>query len=1338
MIKRITLILIITLIIIVTVSVILYWRTNIVDDFIQNIINQNLAETVQIEYESLSGDLFRNVTLTNVTATLKDGSIFKSNYVKVNYSLYATASQEYLFNSVFFDSLYVYLNLPPDTLSELPAQQDGATSFESLLDRWANSSYYDTLFASLPEIYIGRLKILQGKLEVPTRDLTLDSIIIDLNAQINKESFELKVDNISAKWIEKDFTLNQLHFQLLGKPDRITLNQVRLNTPFSYVYANGEIDISENLRMILNLEDIQLDMYELNTIFAIKEIDSGLIHISSQFVGSPNKFSAQIFANGFLNEYKLDSLVFDGDYHEGEIILNRGKILANESEILVTAEILKEINKTKFQFTNLNLTRLIPDAIETNLTGRLYLEMEKLDFKNITGIGEMVFNNSSIDSMEFDSLVFAITAIKNNFKIIEPSFLKLGSQSRFAVKGGLSRENQIDLNLYTENNSLESLSHALHLDSLAGIFDGNLFLTGDLFNPDLEGYIWIPGLIKDQLVIDSLILQIKLEGIVDQRQGDAFFSVSHGKYGPMEFTETRTDLIFDGNTITIDTLLFANGANYFSSSGYLSFYNDTLDLGIDFFRIFYENYWIENNGQILFRSDSIELSIEQAEFKAPDNGILELRGLWDKQTQDMEFGIFVKNIYLDPFNQFLDTEVEFSGVLEGDIQIANLLSNIELDMEVHGEYLTFNNIPFGNINCALHYRDNDIYLTEFNMSHEKSKLEIDGDVAIQLGTENEQKDFDFLGQSAADLKINWQDINLQNYSPLFKLSQPIRGKTSGYIKLSGSMTNPSGIIEIGANELTYNKFYSDSLTIMGRFNRDSLLLEHIFADLNGTAFEGNGWQLIQMDLTSLDTLITSRPFELNIRTKDDSLEFIGFLTDQVERLSGPFEIDLQFNGSLNNPSLSHGFFKVSDGILELSRVRNPLVNVEIDAEIQNSVMNFQTFSAEAAKDKDFWESTIGIFKRLIRLLGGRTQAEGTIEIDGTIDFTNLIHPKIDLNLDLYKLYIDYFVENTDMILSSSGLNISGRDTLTITGNLDIDEGNYMVDVAKLQKNIYLSQATVQKGRAMAWNIDVSMPGNFMIRSSKLDLINNFQFEISGNIRTVQKPFAQNMELTGYMDIMSGKYGSWGQDFEIQTGNINFTDPNKINPDINIIAEKRSRDYLFELSITGNLEKQVIDLQVRDGDGNILNYSDSDKLTLLTLGTRTSRLQASDLAKAGGDVLTTSVETAFGRGAESITGLDKVELDLNESVVDLESMKLNNGLSDASISFGKYLTSNLYLEYRSKLGEGTIPVPKLTWVPGNQIFLEYRFNKNWSLDSFYQQTQRGNNMVKLSVSWKTTF
>jgi len=401
-------------------------------------------------------------------------------------------------------------------------------------------------------------------------------------------------------------------------------------------------------------------------------------------------------------------------------------------------------------------------------------------------------------------------------------------------------------------------------------------------------------------------------------------------------------------------------------------------------------------------------------------------------------------------------------------------------------------------------------------------------------------------------------------------------------------------------------------------------------------------------------------------------------------------------------------------------------------------LSFNSFSAQAVKKKDFWEKSVGLFKRLIRMLGGNFRPEGVVDVEGTILFKDVIHPELNLTTDMYQLYIDYFVENTQLLLSANDLHISGRDTIDVSGSIEIDEGSYIVDLAKLQKNIYLIETGIVQGRTLTWNLDISIPGNFMIRSSKLDLVNNFQFEIAGNIRSIQEPYEPNMELTGSMEILTGKYGSWGQDFEIQSGTINFVNPKQINPEIDIRAEKRSRGHIFELSMNGNLEKQQLDLQVKDENDNYVNYSMSDKLTLLSLGTTTSDLQAADLATAGQDVITTSVETALGRGMESITGLDKVEVDLKNDVVDLQSMKLNNGTSNASISFGKYLASNLYLEYKSQLGEGTIPAPKLSWDPGNQIFLEYRFNKNWSINSFYTQTQRGNNLIKLSLSWRTTF
>ena len=57
------------------------------------------------------------------------------------------------------------------------------------------------------------------------------------------------------------------------------------------------------------------------------------------------------------------------------------------------------------------------------------------------------------------------------------------------------------------------------------------------------------------------------------------------------------------------------------------------------------------------------------------------------------------------------------------------------------------------------------------------------------------------------------------------------------------------------------------------------------------------------------------------------------------------------------------------------------------------------------------------------------------------------------------------------------------------------------------------------------------------------------------------------------------------------------------------------------------------------------------------------------------MVTTSLLTAVERSAEQYTGLDMVKISSNENILDLNKLRLNNGLRDASISFGNYLTTD---------------------------------------------------------------
>jgi autotransporter translocation and assembly factor TamB len=359
------------------------------------------------------------------------------------------------------------------------------------------------------------------------------------------------------------------------------------------------------------------------------------------------------------------------------------------------------------------------------------------------------------------------------------------------------------------------------------------------------------------------------------------------------------------------------------------------------------------------------------------------------------------------------------------------------------------------------------------------------------------------------------------------------------------------------------------------------------------------------------------------------------------------------------------------------------------------------------------------------LFRGQTRKEGELFGDGTIDLEDVTRPKLNLSLKAYQLYLDYFVENTNFVVSTEDLRVRGKDTISVEGDITVDQGTYIVDIDNLRKNIYLVSSKPAKDRPITWNLNLSMPGNFNISSSKLDLLNNFSLEIMGNLRSIQEANAPATDLTGHLEIMSGKYGSWGQNFTVGTGSIDFTDPKVINPDINIRAEKKAGDYYVELTLTGNLEEIKQEIQIKDENGNYLtNLTDEEILSLVSLG----RIDF-NVAGAGENVISTSVETAIERGAEVLTGLDNVEVASNDGGKILEFQ---------SISLGKYLTSNLYVEYTGMFGSSYVPSPNLSWQSGNQIGIEYRINKNWSVDSRFMRTQRGNNIYKVALGWKTSF
>ncbi|MCK4753682.1 MAG: translocation/assembly module TamB domain-containing protein, partial [Calditrichia bacterium] len=1311
MLKKILIITPIVFVLLIAILVILHWQTDIVSDLSKDILNSNLGEVAQIEYSSLSGDLLKNVIIRDLRVLFTSGVQIKSNYLKFRYSLDETISGRYFFDYIQFDSLYVSIPRPVDETESV--DDDSDKSIQETLNRLASSIPLKDFLASLPEFGVDDLEIANGTLIIKDIDRTFENIKLNMTALHQGETLELKIERLSGVERSRNFELILLQAQIIGNEKRINLNQLEVQTPYSQIHGYTEITLGDSLWVVLGLEDTHISFEDVQTVSAANFADSGYIDLSVDLVGHPNRFSATVVCAGKLNEYRVDSLVIDGDYKRGEITLRNGLIVRDTTSVHFRGKIAENNNVLDLYFANLNLVDIQPDLINTDLTGSFYLKTESLRDPFLNGFGKAKLFHSIIDTSYLDTVNFAIQAKDRLIKIIEPSYIRIGENSVFYFSGQLDKDQNVDLKLSTEKNSINSLTSALHLPSAKGSFDGNFFLSGKLIDPDLEGYLWIPHLEKESFELDSMIMQINLKRLVTSRQGRGLIMASHWQYDSLEINQTIANIIFDSNRVVIDTLLFANKLNYVSSTGSIEALGDTIDIVFDFFRLNYQNTWLENEENLYFRLTPEEYVIESAIFTESNEGVIEIRGYWDRINNDMQLGLYLENISFSPFKQFMQKDFNFSGTVDADIELANPISDPELDVDLRGQDLEINLIPFGDVHCAFKYAQQELLIDEFKMSYGTSTLDVDGDIAVSWKSTGETDQFNILQESFADIQIYWKNLRLENYFVPLKLPKLPKGKVSGHLFLEGTIIDPKGQLTLIAENISYNKFKSDSLNLRARFNRDSLIVEQLDFDLNDTDLSGTGWHLLNLDFAKMDSIFTGYPFQLNLVSKDDQINFIGNFLDQVERIEGPYEAAFTIGGTLERPALVDGYFRMEDGQMILSRIRNPIMELEIDATIDSSILVINSLSAYANKETDFWDDAIGVVNSLFRIFRGETRREGGLYGDGYIILEDLTHPKIDLSLNAYKLYLDYFVENTDFIVTTNDLHIFGRDTIAIEGSVTIEEGNYIVDLDKVKKNIYLASTEVKQTRPITWNLDLSIPGNFNIKSSELDLLNNFKFEIMGDLRIIQEANAQNMDLTGHLEIISGKYGSWGQNFGIKIGTIDFTDPKVINPDIDISAEKRTGDYIVELNLSGTLDKLVQHVQVKDINGNYLtNLTDQEVLSLVSLGTIDF-----NVANAGGHLIGTSVETAIERGAEALTGLDKVEMSSSKggNLIDVQSMKLNEGIKDASVSLGKYLSSDLYVEYTGMFGSSAVPAPSVTWKPGNQFGIQYRLNKNWSVN-----------------------
>lgn len=208
-----------------------------------------------------------------------------------------------------------------------------------------------------------------------------------------------------------------------------------------------------------------------------------------------------------------------------------------------------------------------------------------------------------------------------------------------------------------------------------------------------------------------------------------------------------------------------------------------------------------------------------------------------------------------------------------------------------------------------------------------------------------------------------------------------------------------------------------------------------------------------------------------------------------------------------------------------------------------------------------------------------------------------------------------------------------------------------------------------------------------LRNSLAEIDASAELELRGSLA---KPV-----LLGTTEAHRGELYFLGQRYDITAGKIDFVDPTKVQPFIELTAETRVRSYRVELRLTGTSDRFYPELSsdppLRTVD--ILRLLSGASERDILIGTEEEELAGVGVAS----LLTERLSQELGRRAERLFGLDRFSVDPF-----LVGQIAN---PTARVSLGKQITRDLSINYSTNLNATTEAIILIEYTPeGNMSWI----------------------------------
>ncbi len=421
---------------------------------------------------------------------------------------------------------------------------------------------------------------------------------------------------------------------------------------------------------------------------------------------------------------------------------------------------------------------------------------------------------------------------------------------------------------------------------------------------------------------------------------------------------------------------------------------------------------------------------------------------------------------------------------------------------------------------------------------------------------------------------------------------------------------------------------SESGALKIHYAQGAYHFDQVSLKLNGESFRIQG------------SYASEKPMDLKVLGRVD-LALLEEWKAYFLNAEGPASLDLRVQGKYEDPTIT-GQIRFEGNALRLRAFPNTIENLR-----GNLILDQQKISSN-------------------RLQG--SISDGDLIISGAVWHDHFTLKKSDLKIEMKE--ISYAEPGIYKMYLSGKLALTGEDpNLLLAGNVDITEGRYTKNFEIRDYLITPAPAvpSIDRGNFlshMRLDLRIQSPGELMVKNNIAELYLKSDLHVTG---TKEKPAFQ-----GAIEVLDGKIHYFKINFENAKGYVDFRDPARGGPYIDVAGEKLFERLTEDIQVNAHVTGFTDNLQLSFNSNPPLEKR--EVLALLLTGALPEESRQISGANIASSVLASQFTSVFEGPVTGFTHLDVFRLEAS----DPDSKSLT------SLVVGKKITERLSLEFRTDL------------------------------------------------------